>query len=70
MKVGNLCYEISSSTNETFLVCVICRHPEGHVDKFIEILEGTTIGIINDNKIKSCIIVGDFNTDLMKHEAH
>ena len=57
-------------TNETFLVGVIDRHPKGHVDKFTEVLEGTTTKIINDNKIKNCIIVGDLNIDLMKHETH
>ena len=70
VKVEDLWYEITTSTNETFLVGVIYRHPKGHVDKFTEVLEGTTTKIINDNKIKNCIIVGDLNIDLMKHETH
>ena len=70
VKVEDLWYQITSSTNETFLVGVIYRHPKGHVDKFTEILEGTTIKITNDNKIKNFIIVGDLNIDLMKHETH
>ena len=70
MKVEDLWYEITTSTNERFRVGVIYRHPKGPVDKFTEVLEGTTTKIINDNKIKNCIIVGDLNIDLMKHEAH
>ena len=70
MKVEDLWYEITSSTNETFLVDIIYRHPKGHVDKFTEILEGTTTRIINDNEIKNDTFVGDLNIDLMKHETH
>ena len=67
VKVEDLWYEITTSTNETFLVGVIYQHPKGHVDKFTEVLEGTTTKIINDNKIKNCIIVGDLKIYLMKH---
>ena len=70
VKVEDLWYEITCRTNGQFLVGVIYRHPKGHVDKFTEILEGITTKIINDNKIQNCIIVGDLNIDLMKHETH
>ena len=70
VKVEDLRYEITTSTKETFFVGVIYRHPKGNVDKFTDVLEGTTTKIINDNKIKNCIIVGDLNIDLMKHETH
>ena len=67
-QIGDLWYEITSSTNKhTSLVLLI------------DILRGMLINVLRYLKeplpkssviIKNCIIVGDLNVDLMKDETH
>ena len=52
------------------LLCgIIYRHPNGDlIERFIEYLSSVADRINQENK--TCIIMGDFNIDLLKLESH
>jgi hypothetical protein len=51
------------------IICgVVCRHPRGDLDTFIEYLNSGIEKINQENKI--CVIMGDFNVDLLKVDSH
>jgi hypothetical protein len=47
---------------------VIYRHPSGNVEHFMDYLNSTIDKIHRENKY--CILMGDFNLDLLKAESH
>ena len=50
------------------LLCgIIYRHPNGDLERFIEYVSSTADKINRENK--TCIIMGDFNIDLLKFES-
>ena len=51
------------------IVCgVIYRHPNGDIQNFMEYLNKITDKIHREHKY--CIMMGDFNLDLLKFESH
>ena len=51
------------------MICgIIYRHPDGNVETFQEYLNSTIEWIHRENKY--CMIMGDFNLDLLKFEHH
>ena len=47
---------------------VIYRHPGGNIDRFMEYLNSSIDKIHEENKL--CVLMGDFNLDLLKFESH
>ena len=70
VKVEDLWFEVTNTDDETFLISVIYRHPKGNVNHFSDSIENSITKIIDDRKIKDCIIVGDMNIDLIKYNIH
>ena len=51
------------------MICgVIYRHPHGNMQNFLDFLNSTIEKIDRENKF--CIILGDFNLDLLKLDSH
>jgi len=51
------------------MICgIIYRHPDSNVEAFQEYLNSTIEWIHRENKY--CMIMGDFNLDLLKFEHH
>ena len=51
------------------LLCgVVYRHPHGDITSFMEYLNSSVDKIHRENKI--CVVMGDFNLDLLKFETH
>ena len=61
--VGDLWFEVTNTIDETFLISVIYRHPKENVSHFSDSMEDSVTKIIDDRKIKDCIIVGDMNIE-------
>ena len=70
VKVEDLWFEVTDTDDETFLISVIYRHPKGNVNHFSDSIENSITKIIDDKKIKDCIIVDDMNIDLIKYDIH
>ena len=68
VKVEDLWFEVTNTDDETFLISVIYRHPKGNVNHFSDSIGNSITKIIDDRKIKDCIIVGDMNIDLIKYD--
>ena len=58
--------EIQSKSKKKLLIGCIYRHPSSAVSEFIEEFFQTTVREITQ-KEKNCILVGDFNVDLIKY---
>ena len=46
----------------------IYRHPHGNIQNFMDFLNSAIEKIVRENKF--CIILGDFNIDLLKLDSH
>ena len=60
--------EVHNNCHSYLLCGIIYRHPNGALERFIEYVISTTDRINQENK--TCIIMGDFNLDLLKFESH
>lgn len=60
--------EVHNNCHSNLLCGIIYRHPNGDLERFIEYVSSTTDRINQENK--PCIIMGDFNIDLLKFESH
>ena len=63
-----LCIEVHNNCHSNLLHGIIYRHPNGDLERFIEYLSSVADRINQENK--TCIIMGDFNTDLLELESH
>jgi len=59
---------VHNNSHSNLLCGIIYRHPNGDLERFIEYVSSTTHRINRENK--TCIIMGDFNIDLLKFESH
>ena len=55
-------------SNEKIICAMVYRHPNGHLETFTNYLYATLNKIVNENKL--CIILGDFNINLLNYETH
>jgi exonuclease III len=60
--------EIHNDSQQNFLCSVIYRHPNGNADTFISYIDSSIDKIHREGKY--CVILGDFNLDLLKFETH
>ena len=60
--------EVHNNSHSNLLCGIIYRHPNGDLERFIEYVSSTADRINRENK--TCIIMGDFNIDLLKFESH
>ena len=60
--------EIANLRGSNVICGVIYRHPHGDLDSFVEYLNVGLERMNQHNKI--CIIMGDFNIDLLKSDTH
>ena len=61
--------EVHNNCHSNLLCGIIYRHPNGDlIERFIEYLSSVADRINQENK--TCIIMGDFNIDLLKLESH
>ena len=60
--------EVENNTQSNSLCGVIYRHPHGNIDSFMEYLNSSIEKTHRENKV--CILMGDFNLDLLKFESH
>ena len=60
--------EVCNNCHSNLLCGIIYRHPNGDLERFIEYLSSTADRINQENK--TCVIMGDFNIDLLKLESH
>ena len=60
--------EVHNSSQRNTLCAIIYRHPQGSVDQFMEYLNLCLEKTHRERKY--CIIMGDFNLDLLKYESH
>ena len=70
LKTENLWLELTIDKKEVYTIGVIYRHPHGNLTKFNDIFSNTLQQIQNRNDIKTCIITGDFNIDLLKYHEN
>jgi len=59
--------EISRKKERNLICGVVYRHPSSSLDEFMDLLNSTIDIIHQENKL--CLIMGDFNIDLMKIES-
>ncbi|CAH3017263.1 unnamed protein product, partial [Porites evermanni] len=57
-----------NNSHSNLLCGIIYRHPNGDLERFIEYVSSTADRINRENK--TCIIMGDFNIDLLKFKSH
>ena len=60
--------EVKDSSGEIFLCSVFYRHPKTDLTLFLNELYATIDKISKENK--RCVIMGDFNIDLLNYESH
>ena len=60
--------ELYNDSQHNMICGIIYRHPDGNVETFQEYLNSTIEWIHRENKY--CMIMGDFNLDLLKFEHH
>ena len=60
--------EIENDTQGNLLCGVIYRHPHGNIDSFMDYLNSTVEKSHRERKM--CVLMGDFNLDLLKFETH
>jgi hypothetical protein len=60
--------EIEGKGNQNMLCGLMYRHPNGNLDVFQNYLNSILDKIHRQNK--QCLILGDFNCDLLKYETH
>ena len=60
--------ELKDSRGKTFLCAVFYRHPSGDMRLFFNDYFETIDKVTKENK--KCVIMGDFNIDLLKYESH
>ena len=60
--------EVHNNSHSNLLCGIIYRHPNGDLERFIEYVSSTADRINRENK--TCVIMGDFNIDLLKFESH
>ena len=60
--------EVLNDAQCNLLCGVIYRHPGGNIDRFMEYLNSSIDKIHGENKL--CVLMGDFNLDLLKFESH
>ena len=60
--------EIENNAHSNILCGVVYRHPHGDIASFMEYLNSSVDKIHRENKI--CVVMGDFNLDLLKFETH
>ena len=60
--------EIVANGQHNTICGIIYRHPNGDIDNFMEYINSTIEKIHQENKI--CLVMGDFNIDLLKFESH
>ena len=68
-KVETLWHEITKGS-KSYIVVTIYRHPNCNIKDFTEKLDNTLSLLTENRQIKSCIITGDINIDLMKFDLH
>ena len=60
--------EVLNEKQSNLLCGTIYRHPNGNIDEFLEYLNTALEKTNSENK--PCVIMGDFNLDLLKFESH
>ena len=60
--------EIENNAHSNLLCGVVYRHSQGDITSFMEYLNSSVDKIHRENKI--CVVMGDFNLDLLKFETH
>ena len=60
--------QVHNNCHSSLLCGIIYRHPNGDLERFIEYVSSTADRINQENK--TCIIMGDFNIDLLKFKSH
>lgn len=60
--------ETQNGSQRNMICSVIYSHPHGDIHTFMDFLNSTIEKIDRDNKF--CIILGDFNLDLLKLDSH
>ena len=60
--------EMQNGSQRNMICGVIYRHPHGNMQNFLDFLNSTIEKIDRENKF--CIILGDFNLDLLKLDSH
>ena len=63
----DLWVKLRFKNSETFLVCVIYRHPKANINDFFDKLNNSLIKIAADNL--NCVVLGDVKIDLKTNEA-
>ena len=64
----SLWIEIQSDAEHNIICGIIYRHPHGNLDNFMAHLNSVIEKIHRENKY--CVLLGDFNLDLLKFESH
>jgi len=60
--------EMQNGSQHNMICGVIYRHPQGNMQNFMDFLNSTIEKIDRENTF--CIILGDFNLDLLKLDSH
>jgi exonuclease III len=60
--------EIDNKSKSNLVCGVIYRHPKSDIDEFMKYLNSTVEKIHRERKC--CIMMGDFNIDLLKYNSH
>jgi hypothetical protein len=60
--------EICADGQQNLICGVIYRHPNSNLNNFLDYINSTTDKINRENKL--CLLLGDFNIDLLKIETH
>ena len=64
----SLWIEIQSNLNHSIVCGVLYRHPHGDTQSFLNHVECTLDRVNNENKF--CVLMGDFNLNLLNFESH
>ena len=59
---------LSTNHRKNILCGIIYRYPRGKISHFMEYLNSTTKKIHMERKY--CVLMGDFNIDLLKYDQH
>ena len=60
--------EVENKHQRNIVCGIIYRHPKGNVETFLEYLYDVIESVHNENKL--CILMGDFNVNLLNFESH
>ena len=60
--------EVENKHQRNIVCRIIYRHPKGNIETFLEYLYDIIESVHNENKL--CILLGDFNINLLNFESH